>query len=313
VKLILVFESAGALLMFFYFYPKFGVYRSIYYGVFHSISAFNNAGFSVFPHGFIDYSGSLMMLSVIAFLVICGGLGYIVLLELYNYPSTRKIMLHSKMVLVSTVLFLLVPTLLFFISEFHNPVTIGSMGFFHKALNSFFNVTMARTAGFSSLNFGYLNSFTLFMMIFLMFVGAAPGGTGGGVKITTFTVIISTIYATLRGRSDVNFFGRRIDEGAIKKSFTVVAISMLWIFAAAIILISIERYNLYDILFETVSAFGTVGLSTGITSSLTAASKIMVILTMFIGRLGPLTLGTAIMLSGSGSRVRFPQGKVLVG
>lgn len=313
VKLMVVFECAGMVLLFFCFLPHMDTAGAAYGAVFHSISAFCNAGFSTLPNNFVGFENSLFMIMTITTLSLCGGLGYIVLIELLNYRHSGKLSLHTKMVVYGTVCFMVFPTIFVLIAEYSNPLTLGDLSFSGKLVNAFFLSVSCKIAGFNSIAIGSFTSITLFLLIILMFIGGAPASTAGGIKITTFMVLASMLWSTLRGRRDTNFLGRRIDEDVIKKSFTVFLASLLWVCVVTALLLCFEKFTFIEILFECVSAFGIVGLSTGITPELSPMSKLIVMFTMFLGRLGPLTIGAAVLKTYTQVRVRYPHEKVLVG
>ncbi|MFH1282748.1 MAG: potassium transporter TrkG [bacterium] len=312
-KLILLIEAAGLLILLVFFLKYFSFGESFYHALFHSISGFCNAGFSSLPNGLVDFNDNYGLLSGVIFVSVCGCMGYVVLIEAVNYRKIKKLTLHSKMVILGLAIFYIIPAGLIFLSEFGNPETIGNMSLTGKIFNSIFPATVGKVAGFDTFPTGNFNNFTLFLMIFIMFVGGAPGGTAGGVKVTTFMVIFSTLWSTLKGRRDVNFFGRRIEYDIIKKSFTVIFAALLWISFATILMLSFEKFKFIDILFECVSAFNIVGLSTGITTKLGSLSKLIIIISMFLGRLGPLTIGVAVLKSYHVGKIRYPCEKVLVG
>lgn len=308
-------ESVGAILLSIKFIPTFGMKKGLWYGVFHSISAFCNAGFDVFATGqsLTLYQKSLYVNAVIIFLIVVGGIGFTVIEDLKsNRKKLHRISLHSKIVLWMTISLITIGTIGFFILERNNPDTIGEMSFFHKMLASFFQSVTTRTAGFNSIDQGALSESSRFLTILLMFVGGSPASTAGGVKTTTLAVVFLATVAFVR-KSDVQAYGRRIHYGVVNKALAILLIAFVTISVATMIL-SIEnpQFTFLNILYEVVSAFGTAGLSTGITAALTSISKIILIVMMFAGRVGALTIVLALAGRKKRESFRYPEGRVLL-
>lgn len=305
-------EGIGAVLLFsrlIYDYP-FG--KACFYSIFHAVSAFNNAGFDLFGSSLEGYVGDIVINLTVIALVILGGLGFAVLAELYD--KRRLTSLHAKMVVMTTVFLLISGCFVFFILESNNPATMGNLTFVQKLLASFFLAVTPRTAGFNTISVGALQQSTLFLLMILMFIGASPGSTGGGIKTTTIGALFASIWTTVRGKKhDVEIFGRRLGEDVIQKAFAILMLSIILILVMTLILSCTERFGLLDILFETVSAFGTVGLSTGITPLLSKVGRIFLIITMFVGRVGPLTLAVAMSESKRKAKFHYPKEKIIVG
>lgn len=312
VFLALAFEGVGTILLALRWIPEFGIWRGLYYGLFHAVSAFNNAGF--------DLMGSFQSLNryvldpyvnlVMSALIIAGGLGFIVLINLPRFP---RVNLHAKVVLTTSAALLGAGTLLILLLEGGNPLTLGRLPPAGKLLAAFFQSVTSRTAGFSTLEIAKLREPTLLVLSVLMFIGASPGGTGGGIKTTTFTTLLAAIWTMIRGRQDVEMYRRRVPVVVIYKALTIALVAIALVVTMTILLAVLEGLQVIPALFEVVSAFGTVGLSTGITPDLTAAGKVILIITMFLGRVGLLTFGLAFIGRQAPMRYRLPEERVLVG
>jgi trk system potassium uptake protein TrkH len=309
-------EFIGAVLLYFQFTGLKGGHR-VFAAIFHSVSAFCNAGFSIFSNSFEDYKDHWGINSTLMVLIILGGIGFLVINEILLFIR-RKIKrvsnfsLHSKLVFVSSALLILIGFAVILVEELLNRGNHFSFG--TNALTALFQSVSARTAGFNTVNFGFLSAASLFIILLLMFIGAAPGSTGGGIKTTSASVIAGYFRALLRGRDKIDIFYRNIPAKTIEKAFFVVIISFLLISFFFILLLTLEPdHKMSDLLFETVSAFGTVGLSTGITPDLSILSKVIVSFTMFIGRIGPLTLLVAISKRDSAAMIKYPEENIMIG
>jgi len=317
-KLTLAFEAIGALILTLRWWPEFGLGRAAYYGVFHAVSAFNNAGFSLFSDNLIGFRGDLVVNLVILTLIVVGGLGFVVLSEVGRRP--RRYSLHTRLVLLVTTVLIVGPTLVIAAIEWRNPATLGLMPTGEALIVSLFQAINPRTAGFNSLDMGMLAPATLFMITVLMFIGAAPGGTGGGVKITTFSITAATLWAMVRGDAEPTLLRRRLAQDTVARAFSICLLAFLALNIVAGVLLITEGRELLPTLFEATSAFGTVGLSMGQAGSPVSLSghfsivgKLLVALLMFVGRVGPLTLAVAVAHRRSTSGVRYPEGKILIG
>lgn len=320
--LTLSFEAMGAFIMGVRFAQDVGWGHGMYLGLFHSVSAFNNAGFALFSDNLVGYRGDLIINLVVTTLIICGGLGFLVLSELLHLRQRRGpgLTTHTKLVLSITAFLIVGGTLGILALEWSNPSTIGPLGIGQKLLASYFQAVTPRTAGFNTLSIGDMTTPALFLMIVLMFIGASPGGTGGGVKTTTFGIMVTAIWATVRGYRDVTMFRRRLTADTISRAFAVTLIAFLGVNVVSGLLLIAERQDLLRTLYETTSAFGTVGLSMGLPGSVLSLSgffgpvgKLLIMAMMFMGRVGPLTLAVALAGAPAQSRVRYPEGKVLIG
>lgn len=296
----LVFEFVGGLILSLRFLADFPADRAFAFGFFHSVSAFCNAGFDLFGQVFGPYSGITHYVSdwivslTIGGLFVFGGLGFPVIIELLKYPKTRRFTLHTKVVLSITGLLIAVGAILIFAFEHNNPDTIGGLNFSGKLLGTIFQSITPRSGGFNTLDISKMHVATWLIIIILMFIGASPSSTGSGIKTTTFGVLLATVIATVRGKHDVEMFERRFPQDLVNKAITIMFISLAWVFLVSLVMSVVESHSYINLLFEVMSAFGTVGLSTGITPSLLSTSKFLLIITMFIGRIGPLTVMIAL-------------------
>jgi len=317
----LTIEFIGAIILSLRWLREFPAPRAFYYGFFHSISAFCNAGFDLLGdfRSLTPYQEDPVISLTVAFLIILGGLGFTVINELYKYPKQKYLSLHSKMVLRVTGLLLLVGTILIFLLEYTNPQTLAPLSFGGKLLTSFFQSVTCRTAGYNTLIIGQMTNASLFVMVILMFIGASPGSTGGGIKTSTFGAMLLAIKSTINGQDDVEFNEKRISREIVRRSFAITALAMFLVIIATIILNVSEagavqnNRSFLNLLFEVVSAFGTVGLTTGITPHLTPVGKLLIIIMMFIGRLGPLTIAVALAARRKKGSFRYPEDKIIVG
>ncbi|WP_336774029.1 TrkH family potassium uptake protein [Paenibacillus sp. MMO-58] len=311
----LTIELVGAILFAVRFAFDMPLGRAVWYGVFHSISFFNNAGFDIFGHfrSLTMYVGDPLVNIVSMLLIIFGGLGFIVMADLLEYRKNKRLSLHSKVVLSTTGILIAVGALVIFIFEFSNSNTMGSLNWGEKILASFFQSVTPRTAGANTLDYTQLRQATVFFTVILMFIGASPGSTGGGIKTTTFTTMVGAVIAMIRGREDIVLFHYRLGKDRIFKALTITMLSLTLVIFVTMLLSTTEDQQFLKILFETTSAFGTVGLTTGITPELTFFGKIVIALTMFAGRLGPLTLAYALGPKTEKELYRYPEGKITIG
>ncbi|WP_243300387.1 TrkH family potassium uptake protein [Bacillus litorisediminis] len=291
----LIVEGIAVILLAINWVPEFGWWNGIYVSIFHSVSAFNNAGFSIFTNNLMGYVSDPAVNLIISSLFIIGGIGFTVLLDIFQKRQWRNVSLHSKVMIVGTVLFNLFAVLLIFSLEYNNPNTLGNLSASGKILGAFFQGVSPRTAGFNSIDIGSMETSSILFMILLMFIGAGSGSTGGGIKLTTFFVIVLAVISFIKGRDDITVFRRTIDKAIIFRSLAIAMISTFIIFIALFLLNLTERDTPFlHLLFEVVSAFGTVGLSMGVTGSLTSLGKLIIIFVMFIGNIGPLTLAFSL-------------------
>jgi trk system potassium uptake protein TrkH len=317
-------EGIGTLLLFVYFLRhNMPVKLAFGHAVFHAVSAFCNAGFSTFSNNLAGFSHTLFVPLVTSLLLICGGIGFIVISDFYKTyinKTIKHISLHTKTVLTTTAMLIAFGTLLILVLEWRS--TLNGLPVLQKIVNAYFTAVTPRTAGFSLLNVSRLSYATSFFIIILMFIGASPGGTGGGIKTSTFSIILLQFKALLTGQSEVLLFKRRIEQNQIFKAFLIVGLAITWLLTSLILLLIFNKSNL-DIMsniFELFSAFGTVGLSLGsrFASNLSASydysviGKLIIIITMIIGRVGVLTLATALIKKKI-ITYTHPEGVILVG
>jgi len=321
----MVIELLGAVFLFFRFHSENNFSRAIFYSIFHSVSAFCNAGFSLFSDSFVQYQNDWVVNLTICTLIIFGGIGFIVLSEVKNHFSFSGrawsfLSLHTKLVLSSTVLLLVISTALIFLLEWQN--TLAAKPFHHRILGAFFQAVNARTAGFNTILIGDLTNETLFFTIILMFIGTAPGSCGGGVKITTVSSIVILGISRLLGQEYTQIFHRKISDTSITKAVSLIMISILVIIIGIILLQQTEigeishglsRGKFLELMFEVVSAFGTVGLSTGITPDLSVSGKLIITIIMFIGRLGPLVIAMAFSRKKASKKYYYAQENIMIG
>lgn len=311
-------ELIGALLLSIRFIPIFGWKNGIYYSIFHSISAFCNAGFDLMGNyaSLTAFATDPLVSGTIMTLIVIGGLGFVVLAELTTFKTFQKLSVHTKLVLLTTSALIVGAAIIIFILEFNNPNTIGNFTFGDKVLASVFQSITPRTAGYNTLDLNALTMPTRFIIMILMFIGGSPGSTAGGLKTTTFAIMLLSIIALFKGSEEINFANRRISKEAVTRSLGIVFISTIWIVTMSLLLTVFEpNRTLEAIMFESLSAFGTVGLSLGITQTLSIMGKVILAIMMFFGRLGPLTIVLALSNKASNSGrdlLRYPEGKIMV-
>ncbi len=287
--------------------------KAIFYGIFHSISAFNNAGFGLEPDNLSKWGGDPTVNIMITLLFITGGIGFTVILDLFRKRSFRKLSLHSKVVLLMTLILNIVGPLIILVSEYSNTATIGNLQFGDKLWASYFQGVVTRTAGFNTIDIGAMNLSSLVFMMAMMFIGASSGSTGGGIKVTTFAIIILAFWAVVTNRNDANIFKRRIPWELVNKSLSIVVTALFFIFLIFFLLTFTEKADMSKLLFETISAFGTVGLSANFTPELSPLGRVLITIMMFIGRLGPLTMAFALLNTRKEAKVRYAEEKILIG
>lgn len=310
-----VIEILGFAVLFLVLYFKYSypLKSAFTFGLFHSVSAFNNAGFSLYSNNLEGYVSDITVNLVIMSLIVLGGIGFPVITEIINFRKTRKFSLHAKIVFIITGLLIVIGALFFLFFEFNNPQSLGDKPAGIKILTSFFQSVTARTAGFNTVKIGSLTQATLLFMTILMFVGASPGGTGGGIKTTTFAIVTVGALNSIRGRSQVVLFKKRLPDNLFPRALTVTFTAIILIIISTMGILGFEKCSLTEALFEVTSAFGTVGLSAGITFGLTLPSKIILILCMYIGRIGISTLGLAIAMRSYSDRMYHAEENITIG
>ncbi|MBD1373074.1 Trk family potassium uptake protein [Hazenella sp. IB182357] len=312
-------ELIGMILLAIRFVPDMGISQGTYYALFHSISAFNNSGFDLFGHvheefsSLIYYATDPLVNFTITALTLTGGIGFLVVIGLINYPKTRRLSLHVKLTLTVTGLIIAISTVLFLILEWNNPHTLGALSLQEKLTVGLFQGSVPRTAGFSTLNAAdsYLPTQMLFMLV--MLIGASPNSTGGGIKTTTIALIYLTVWAMIRRKEDIEVFKRRISNDFMYRALGITMMYFALIPLLTILLSITETQNFNVILFEAVSAAGTAGLSLGLTPELSLPGKLFIIVTMFMGRIGPLSLLFALAHNKTKESIRYPTEPLILG
>jgi len=313
IAITVLIEMVGAIILAIRWSNEMPIGRAIYYGIFHSISGFNNAGFGLEPDNLTKWVGDPTVNIVITFLFISGGLGFTVIMDLWAKRSFRKLSLHSKLVLLITLIMNVIATIVIFVLEFNNQATIANMPLSDKFWASYFQGVVTRTAGFNTLDIGQMTLPSHIFMMGLMFIGASPASTGGGIKITTFALILLALWSVLTNKDEVNIFKKRISWDLVNKALAIAVTGSLFIFIIVFLLSITEHADIKLILFETISAFGTVGLSAGLTGDLSPFGRILIVIMMFIGRVGPLTMAFALLKRRDQSKVRYVEEKILIG
>ncbi len=324
IKFILKFtflaEFFGFILLFFRWLPLFGdAKKALYFSIFHSVSAFCNAGFSLFSTSLKRFVSDPVTNIVMMLLIISGGIGFVVISGLFKKEhfikewrlNSPKLTVHTKLVIIMSMVLIFIGFILFFVFEFDNVLIHQGIG--SKLWASLFQSITSRTAGFNTVDTLQLKDVTLFMIIFLMFIGASPGSTGGGVKTSTFAVLILAVINMIRGREEIEIFNKTISKNFVYKAITIVIVSAFMISLGTGLLLITQKDSLMHLLFEVTSAFGTVGLSTGITPMLNGIGKIIIIILIYIGRIGPLTLAFAVGRYSKKLKREYPKARIMVG
>lgn len=309
-------EAACGLLLMLRFHFGYGepIGRATWFGLFHAVSAFNNAGFALYPDNLVRFVIDPWICVPIALAVIIGGLGFPVLFELRrSLHRPRSWSLHTKLTMSMTVLLLVAGAAFITINEWNNPATLGELHPGGRLLAGSFQAVMPRTAGFNSLYIGQEKQSTWLGTIVLMFIGGGSASTAGGIKVTTFVVLLFAILAEVRGESAVNAFDRQITARVQRQALTIALLSVAAVVSSTLLMIEITRYPLSEALFEVTSAFATVGLSTGLTAGLPSPAELLLVFLMFLGRLGPITLVTALAIRDRERLYHLPEGRPIIG
>jgi len=311
----IIIEVIGAALLYIRFSIDNPTGTAIWESVFHSVSAFNNAGFDIFGNfmSLTNYSGDTLVILITAALIILGGISFLVVADLFKNRRLSSLSLDSKLVLYTTGILLALGMIVILLTEFNDSDTLGVLSLPEKLLNAFFQSVTARTAGFSTINMANVADYALFFTMLLMFVGGASGSTAGGIKVNTFGMIIATMWSTVRGKENAGAFNKEFTIQQIHRALTIIMLSLGFITVMVFLLTITEDFRFLDLLFETTSAFGTVGLSTGITSALSTAGRLIITFTMFIGRLGPLALALSLLQRQRPYTYRYPQEVIRIG
>ncbi|MBM3944204.1 MAG: Trk family potassium uptake protein [SAR202 cluster bacterium] len=308
-----ILEVLGGIAIWYQLYANYDLPNPIWKAAFHTISSFNNAGFDIFGDSLAGFSHDPVFLFTTAVLVVSGGLGMLLLLDVLSKRRWHGLTLNTRLILSTTAGLLILGFLAILLFEYTNPNTLGPMSVKDKIANAAFHSVTTRSAGLNTITVADTNEETEFIKIALMFVGGATGSTAGGIKVGTFAVLVLATIAAIRGFEHAQVFGRRIPHRVVYRAGAVAGLYALFIFTAAFVLIITETENFRDILFETMSAIATVGLSTGITPDLSVAGKITLVIAMFIGRLGPLTLAYTLGQRSKEPLYEQPEAEVAIG
>lgn len=310
-------EFVGAVLLFFEFSKKMPFIQAVGYSIFHSVSAFCNAGFALFSNNMENYTGNILINFVITSLIILGGLGFAAILDVYNVikKTRRKLSTSTHLAIVMTIFLICFGAVMTFMLEYSNKGTIGNLSLHDKLLSSYFQSVTLRTAGFQTVDLATLTTPTIIIYLFLMFIGASPGSTGGGLKTTTLGILLLGVMNAITGREDIEYRKRRLSWQIFNKACAILMLSLFYLFVMIIIMsIFDSSKGFLPLLFELISAFGTVGLSMGLTAKLSIISKLIIILTMYIGRVGPLTIMYALSKKKyREGKYKYPEETILIG
>jgi len=285
--------------------------KAAWYATFHSVSAFNNGGFDLFGgfRSLTGFAGDPVVNLTIASLFIIGSLGFLVIYELIVWKEQRTLSLHTRVVLIGSLALLVTGAIMIFSIEYGN--TLNKMSIAEKGIASLF-MSATRTAGFSVVDMSQMIVPTQILLIFLMFIGGAPGSTAGGIKVTTLAVVFAALFSLFKGKNDVEIWGRRLSDNSTQRALAIMFLS-LFLILIDIFILSFYHDNFMQVLFEVVSATSTVGLSLGLTQELGIVGKLVIIITMFVGRLGPITIGYALAYGPKHPNIRYPKGEIMLG
>ncbi|WP_168123290.1 TrkH family potassium uptake protein [Paenibacillus sp. HB172176] len=316
VLIVFAFESVATLVLTLRWMDDMGLAKALYYGMFHSVSAFNNAGFALWSDSLSGFAGDPVVNFTIITLFVVGGLGYIVIVDIFRKRSWRRLSLHSKVVLTASLALTAIGFLLIFLLETWNKATFGDMSYGERIMAALFQSLTPRSAGFNTIDISSMVTASQFLLIILMFIGAASGGTGGGIKTNTVVVLLLATFNTFRGGGQIHAFERKIAHDTVMRALAVVISALAFVLTVALLLIVTENMleeHFLEVLFEATSAFSTTGLSMGLTNDLSPAGKVIVSITMFLGRLGPLTLAFALSQKRQTSKLGYPEDHILIG
>ncbi|WP_348621116.1 TrkH family potassium uptake protein [Paenibacillus polymyxa] len=306
-------ETIAAVVLALRWMREMPVGQAIYYGIFHSVSLFNNGGFDLFGTSFQQYAGDFVFNMIASVLVISGGLGFLVLSDLFDFRRTRRLSLHSKMVLSVSGVLIAIGALVIFIFEFTNARTLGALNWEGKVYGAVFQSVSTRSSGTSTVDISGLRQASQFFIMLLMIIGASPGSTGGGIKTTTFLLMVGALIAVMRGQKEIVFFRHRVPNDIMMRALTIIVLALFIFSIVVVLLLMTEDAPFLSLAFEAASAIGTVGLSVGVTPGLSDAGKLIICVTMFIGRIGPLTIAYAIRPRSTKTLYRRPEGHIVIG
>lgn len=312
---VFIIESIGAIILTWEFAKEMPINKAVFYGIFHSISAFCNAGFSLFSNNLEAYKANPIINLTIGYLITLGGIGFAVITSVIMVirRGIDRFNLTSKVAIIISMILTFGEMILFFILEYSNSATLGDLNFIQKILASYFQSVTLRTAGFNTIPLGELRNSTIFMCCILMFIGASPGSTGGGIKTTTFGVILFYVIGIVKKKENVEIFNRRLDWEIMNRALAILVLAITYVSIVIMLMLIAENFSPEEIVFEVISAFGTVGLTLGITPDLSTFSKLLLIFTMFVGRLGPMTFALAIGETKKKALSKYPKENILVG
>ncbi|MCD7979427.1 MAG: TrkH family potassium uptake protein, partial [Fusobacterium sp.] len=312
---VFIIESIGAIILTWEFAKEMPINKAVFYGIFHSISAFCNAGFSLFSNNLEAYKANPIINLTIGYLITLGGIGFAVITSVIMVirRGIDRFNLTSKVAIIISMILTFGGMILFFILEYSNSATLGDLNFIQKILASYFQSVTLRTAGFNTIPLGELRNSTIFMCCILMFIGASPGSTGGGIKTTTFGVILFYVIGIVKKKENVEIFNRRLDWEIMNRALAILVLAITYVSIVIMLMLIAENFSPEEIVFEVISAFGTVGLTLGITPDLSTFSKLLLIFTMFVGRLGPMTFALAIGETKKKALSKYPKENILVG
>lgn len=310
----LTLQALGTIVLFLRFATELPLDAALWMGLFHSVSAFNNAGFDLIGgfRSLTGYAGDPVVVLTVAVLVLIGAISFVVLAEIAVERSFRRLLMDSKLVLVSIAGILAIGTLSLLLIEYDNPETLGPMNWPVRMMNAFF-MTVSRTSGFSTVNVGAMTEGSLLIMMAMMYIGGAAGSMAGGIKVNTFAALTAAVFSAIRGKTVTTAFGREISHDQIYRALTIALVGLWIVFLLTLLLTFTEDFGLLDLMFEATSAFGIVGLSTGLTPDLSTPGKLMVAVTMYAGRVGPLTLALALLQRERAAPYKFPEGRIRIG
>ena len=318
VEVTVLCQLLGTALLCIRFVPRFGA-KGIWLSMFTAVSAYCNAGFDLFGiekefGSMINYNGDFLVMGVVIAMIILGGIGFYVFYDLLTYRKTHRLSLHTKTALITAGILILVGFFCVFVFEYNNPQTLKPLPFYQKLSASLFQSVTTRTAGFASLDIALLGDVTKIVMMLLMFIGAGSGSTGGGIKTTTFAVLVMTVVSVIRSRKDTVVLKKRVSHAIVAKSLAIAALSMLIVFLATCVLSwDVRSTNGTDLLFEAVSAFSTCGLSTGVTARAGNVGLWALIVSMYIGRIGPMCFVISLNSRKERDSEIVPEGRIMVG
>jgi potassium uptake TrkH family protein len=315
-KITMIVEASTALVLFVRMATsdaEQSLVRSAYSAVFHAVTSFNNAGISLYSDNLIGYANDPFVIVPVSISIVVGGIGFPIIIELRRRSPMRRWSLHTKITLIATGALLVIGPTMVLAFEWRNPGTLGPMNAWEKVHAAWFQGVSPRTAGFNTVPIAELREPTLTIMSGLMFIGAGPASTAGGIKVTTFAVLGFAIWSEVRGDPDINMFGRRLPVQALRQAITIALLSVGVVFGTALALTSMSGFSFTDTLFEATSAFGTVGLSTGITPALSSVEHLLLVVVMLAGRVGPVTFVAALTLRERSRAYRFAQERPIIG